>query len=60
MQQELLTETDPLTALYITKRMLKDFRKYKPTRPYHAARTCKSNACVWHMRSVRRSAAITK
>jgi hypothetical protein len=28
----MLTETDALTAHYITKRMLREVRRYKPTR----------------------------
>jgi hypothetical protein len=46
----MLTETDPLTAHYITKRMLREVRLYKPTRPFNAVRTCKDKRCVWHTR----------
>jgi hypothetical protein len=46
----MLTETDPQTALFITTRMNKETKRYKPTAPFHSARGCKYKFCLWHPR----------
>lgn len=50
----LLAETDPQIAGFITKRMVKEVRRYKTTKPFHAARNCNDAGCVWHSRPRRR------